>query len=162
MNDYVAEVLLHKVSELVELQRENNLVQLRILHTLQHPPRPDRVTGGFIKETIPMLPIQPGNSPKFQVTPTFSGAPFVLDGTKAAVVSSDPLNFPVALDPTDPEGRTFVAPIPATATPVGGSEDIVITWTYTNPDGLVATVIGTVTETGIVDDVTGGTFAQVL
>jgi len=37
-----------------------------------------------------------------------------------------------------------------------------VTWQYTNePDGVVATVTGTVTEEGIVDDVTGGTFAQV-
>ena len=42
-----------------------------------------------------------------------------------------------------------------------GGEVLTVTWTYTNTDGVVATVTGTVTEQGIVDDVTGGTFAQV-
>lgn len=120
----------------------------------------NRVIGGIIKEIHPMVPISPGNSPKFQVTPTFSGAPFVLDGTKAQVTSSDTTNFPVALDPSDPTGTTFIAAIPETAQPVGGSEDVTITWTYTNTDGTVATVTGSVTELGIVDDVTGGSFVQ--
>lgn len=123
-----------------------------------------RVTGGYItqvKEIHIMVPIQPGNSPKFYVTPTFSGAPFTLDGTKADVTSSDTTNFPVALDPTDAEGRTIIAAIPDTAQPVGGSEDVTVTWTYTNTDGIQAVVTGSVTELGIVDDVTGGVFAQI-
>ena len=32
-----------------------------------------------------LLPIEPGNTPVFQVTPAFTGAAFTLDGTKAAV-----------------------------------------------------------------------------
>lgn len=108
-----------------------------------------------------MVPISPGNAPKFYVTPTFSGDAFTLDGTRASITSSDQTNFPVSLDVSDPEGRTFVAVIPADAKPTGGSEDITVTWTYTNLDGKVATVSGTVTEVGIIDDVTGGTFAQV-
>ena len=108
-----------------------------------------------------LVPIQPGQTPKFLVTPEFSGDPFTLDGSKASITSSDPTNFPVQLDPSDPQGLTFEAPIPASAVPPGGSEAITVTWTYTNPDGKVATVTGTVTENGIVDDVTGGSFAQI-
>ena len=109
-----------------------------------------------------MNPIQPGQTVKFLVTPTFSGAPFALVGAQASVTSSDPTNFPVSIDLTDdPTGATFESAIPATAVPVGGSEPVTVTWTYTNTDGTTATVTGTVTEIGIVDDVTGGTFAQI-
>jgi hypothetical protein len=108
-----------------------------------------------------LLPIQPGNTPVFQVTPAFTGAAFTLDGTKAAVTSSDMTNFPVALVPSDPTGTTFSAAIPAGAVIAAGGEAIQVTWTYTNLDGTVATVTGTVTEEGIVDDVSGGVFAQV-
>ena len=108
-----------------------------------------------------MVTIQPGNTPVFQVAPTFSGPAFITLAADAAVSSSDPTNFPVELVTTDPTGLTFQAPIPATATPVGGSEPITVTWQYTNPDGTVAKVTGTVTELGIVDDVTGGTFSQI-
>lgn len=163
MHDLVGTALLKEVQELVRLQRQSNHLQRCILHVLKHPPTTtDRVTGGFIKENAPMVPIQPGNTPAFRVSPTFSGAPFVTDGTKASIVSSDPTNFPVQLDLTnDPSGLTFEAPIPASAQPVGGSEAVTVTWSYTNLDGDVATVQGTVTELGIVDDVTGGTFDQI-
>ena len=143
-----------------------------IRQELEHPaPAPppastSTVTGGSILQTgNPMLPITPGNSPQFAVTPTFSGASFTTLASAAAVTSSDPTNFPVALNSTDPTGLTFTAAIPTTATPTGGSEVITVTWTYTNLDGTVATVTGTVTETGIVtapSDVTGGTFAQIV
>ncbi len=108
-----------------------------------------------------LLSIEPGNTPVFQVTPAFSGAPFTLVAAQAAVTSSDPTNFPVALVSTDATGTTFEAAIPATATIQEGGETVTVTWTYTNTDGTVATVTGTVTEQGIVDDVTGGTFAQI-
>ncbi len=126
----------------------------------------NRVLGGVITQQgepgMPLNPIQPGQTVKFLVTPSFSGAPFTTVGAQAAISSSDPVNFPVALDLTDdPSGLTFEAAIPSTATPVGGSEAVTVTWTYTNVDGTVATVIGPVTELGIVDDVTGGTFSQV-
>jgi hypothetical protein len=148
--------------ELVRELHELNYLLKQVVHLL-HNRMKYSVTGGMIFRIGDlMVPISPGNAPKFQVSPTFSGAAFTLDGTKAAIESSDPTNFPVALDLAgDPTGTTFVADIPATATPTGGSEAVVITWTYTNTDGAVATVTGTVTEVGIVDDVTGGTFAQV-
>ncbi len=162
MHDYIAAELLKEVHAVLNEQRESNKLLYAILHELRHPRKPiDRVIGGYIRR-LDMVPISPGNSPKFQVTPTFSGAPFTLDGSKAAVSSSDPTNFPVSLDLTDDaEGRTFVSDIPADAVIAGGSEVVTVTWTYTNVDGEVATVSGTVTEVGIVDDVTGGTFAQV-
>lgn len=162
MHDLIAAELLHNVQRLVRLQEETNHLLRQQLFVLRHPQSTDRITGGYIKEITPMLPITPGNAPKFQVTPTFSGAPFVLDGTKVSVTSSDTTNFPVALDPADPEGRTIIADIPATAQPVGGSEDVTVTWAYTNTDGIAAVVTGSVTELGIVDDVTGGTFEQVV
>ncbi|MGA8730291.1 MAG: hypothetical protein WB608_16170 [Terracidiphilus sp.] len=153
------------------LLRENLIVSVQnqhllreILRLLLHPHHPNRVLGGVMSQIgdPTMVPIQPGNTPKFQVTPTFSGPPFPLVAANVSIESSDPANFPVELDLTDdPTGATFDAPIPATAQPVGGSEDITVTWKYTNTDGSVATVTGTVTEQGITDNVTGGTFAQI-
>lgn len=146
--------VVQELRELVKLFRE-------LIQVLRHKTQ-DNVAGGAMHRLgDTMVAIQPGSTPVFQVTPTFSGAAFALDATKAAVTSSDPTNFPVALVATDTTGTTFEAAIPATATPTGGSEAITVTWTYTNTDGTVATVTGTVTEVGIVDDVTGGTFAQI-
>ena len=109
-----------------------------------------------------MLPIQPGNSPKFQVTPIFSGPPFPLIGAQAAVSTSDPVNAPASIDlADDPTGATFELNLTAGAQIAAGGEALTVTWQYTNTDGTVANVTGTVTEQGIVDDVTGGTFAQV-
>jgi hypothetical protein len=147
---------------LERLSKEQIVLQRAILHHLNPAPR---VIGGTFTQ-VPsggiMLPIQPGNSPKFQVTPTFSGAPFALVGAQAAVATSDSVNAPAALDLTDdPTGATFVLNLTAGAVIGAGGEPIVVTWTYINTDGTVATVQGTVTEEGIVDDVTGGTFAQV-
>ena len=112
-----------------------------------------------------MLSITPGNSPQFQVTPTWATPPAAGVTTlaaQAAVTSSDTTNFPVTLNSDDPTGTTFTANLPASAVIPAGGEEITITWTYTNADGTVATVTGTVTEEGIVDDVTGGTFAQIV
>ena len=153
--------------ESIELQRESLRYQKLIFHELRairHELKPSTLTGGTFRQIgtcMGLVAIQPGNTPVFQVTPTFSGAAFTTLAAQAAVTSSDPTNFPVNLVPTDPAGLTFEAPIPATAQPTGGSEAITVTWTYTNTDGTVATVSGTVTEEGIVDDVTGGTFAQI-
>jgi len=109
-----------------------------------------------------LVPIQPGQSPKFQVTPTFSGAPFTLDGTKASIASSDPVNAPVALDLTDdPTGQTFIMAIPATAVIPPAGEPITLTWDYDNPDGMIGAIVGNFTENGIADDVTGGTMQQI-
>jgi len=144
----------------LELARElRELLRWLLCHRNHH----DNVTGGFISQgDTPMVTITPGNTPKFQVTPAFSGAAFTLEAAQASITSSDPVNFPVELDPTDTTGTTFEAAIPATAVIPTGGEAITITWTYTNLDGTNADVTGTVTELGIVDDVTGGTFAQVV
>lgn len=140
----------------------NRLLKELICILLKNKPH-DNVVGGSITRTgDTMNPIAAGNTVKFLVTPTFSGAAFALVGAQASITSSDPDNFPVSIDLTDdPTGATFESVIPSTATPVGGSEAITVTWTYTNTDGTTATVTGSVTEVGIVDDVTGGTFAQV-
>jgi hypothetical protein len=174
--------LLHKIAE--HLEANNRLLEklvergervehrlecmervlVRIERRLPCPTDATNVTGGKFTQIgePPMLAIQPGNSPKFQVTPTFSGEPFTLDGTKAAVSTSDAVNAPAKLDlDTDPTGATFELDLTPDVVIGAGGEPIVVTWTYTNEDGDVATVTGTVTEEGIVDDVTGGTFAQV-
>lgn len=104
--------------------------------------------------------ISPGNTPKFKITPTFSSNAFTPSAANAAIQSSDPVNFPVQLDPSDPTGLTFLANIPLTATP-GNGEAITITWTYTNADGTQAVISGSVTEIAIVNALTGGTFAQI-
>ena len=150
-------VLEHVAEESLQVQ----ILILNELRALRRWLEPSTLTGGTFRQEQPMVAIQPGQTPKFLVAPTFSGAAFTTNAAQASVSSSDPANFPVELDPSDPTGLTFDAPIPATANPTGGSETITVTWTYTNTDGTVATVSGTVTELGIVDDVTGGTFAQV-
>jgi hypothetical protein len=155
------EEVAHLLKELIHIDKD-------ILHLLKNHWQ-SYVIGGFITQIsgdtmsgATLVPIQPGQTPVFQVTPTFSGPAFATLQANAAVSSSDPANFPVQLVSTDPTGLTFSAPIPDSAAPVGGAEDITVTWTYTNTDGKVVTVTGTVTEEGIVDDVTGGTFAQIV
>lgn len=144
--------------EIEKVQRQNNEI-LRILRET----KTSNVTGGSFRQIgNPMIAIQPGNSPKFQVTPTFSGPPFPLVGSQASVSTSDSANAPASLDLTDdPTGATFVLNLTPDVVIDPAGEAIVVTWSYKNTDGVVATVQGTVTENGIVDDVTGGTFAQV-
>jgi hypothetical protein len=149
----------HELREMLYLERENRFLLRMILRLLT----PNRVLGGVMSQIgDPMVPIQPGQSPKFQVTPTFSGPAFTLDGSKAAVTTSDTVNAPAVLDLTDdPTGATFVLNLTPDAVIDPSGEALTVTWTYTNTDGVVATVTGTVTEEGIVDDVTGGKFDQV-
>jgi hypothetical protein len=153
------------IKQFLKEWRETNRLLQELVCVIKHKSH-DNVVGGMIirigDPNMPLNPIQPGNTVKFLVTPTFSGAPFTLVGAQASVVSSDPANFPVSIDlADDPTGATFESVIPTTANPTGGSEAITVTWSYKNLDGTVANVVGTVTELGIVDDVTGGTFAQV-
>ena len=151
-----------QIREMLEYEKSNQELLLRILREINR--NSNRVLGGVMSQVgdpMSLVPIQPGQTPVFQVTPTFSGAAFTTNAAQASVTSSDTTNFPVQLVASDPTGLTFEAPIPATASPTGGSEAITVTWTYTNTDGTKAEVTGTVTELGIVDDVTGGTFAQV-
>ena len=64
-----------------ERQRKEQITLLRAI--LQAVTATNQVIGGSFTQ-IPlggiMLPIQPGSSPEFQVTPTFSGNPFALIG----------------------------------------------------------------------------------
>ena len=104
------------------------------------------------------VPLQPGSTPIFTVTPTFSGAPFTTVAAKASVTSSDPVNFPVKLVPSDVTGLTFEATIPATLT---AEENVTVVWLYHNTDGTTATVTGSITLLpAATDDLNGGTFAQ--
>jgi hypothetical protein len=164
MHDIIANEIVQYLRR-AERQRKEQITLLRaILHALQHA---SRVIGGSFTQvpggtTMSLVPIQPGQSPKFQVTPTFSGPPFPLVGANAAITTSDSVNAPASLDLTDdPTGATFVLNLTPGAVIAAGGEALTVTWTYTNADGIVATVTGTVTEEGIVDDVTGGVFEQV-
>lgn len=155
------EHILVQILHAVERERE----VLERIERLLNAQFNNRVLGGVMAQIpsgdpMALVPIQPGQTPVFQVAPTFSGPAFTTEAANAAVTSSDPANFPVSLVASDPTGLTFQAAIPPGAAPTGGDEPITVTWTYTNPDGTVATVTGTVTETSI-DDVTGGTFTQI-
>ena len=149
----------------MEQQRETNRLLKDILRVLHH--RYALVTGGTFTQLLQqgettMLPIQPGNSPQFQVAPTFSEGPIPTLLAQAAVTSSDTVNAPVELNVGDPTGLTFTINLtPGVTLPTGG-ESLTISWIYTNLDGTTATVSGTLTEEGLVSDVTGGTFAQIL
>ncbi len=108
---------------------------------------------------MPLVPIAPGNTPVFKVTPTFSGAPFAPVAANASVTSSDPVNFPVELVPADATGLSFQATIPNT---VKVTETVSVVWRYANADGTTAVVGGTVTlvPAAPADDITGGGFTQ--
>lgn len=152
--------VVEQLNELRMLAQENHKLVEKILKEL-HTPHSTVVGGKFQQTGDPMLSITPGNSPQFAITPTFSGAAFTTLAASASVVSSDPINFPIKLSPADESGLNMMAEIPADAVILGGSEAITVTWSYVNVDGSVATVVGTVTETGIVSsNVIGGTFAQ--
>jgi hypothetical protein len=147
--------------EIVHLLRRQVRATERIEEMLQN--YFTQVTGGTFRQIgTPMLPIQPGNSPKFQVTPTFSGPAFTLDGSKAAITTSDTVNAPAVIDLTDdPTGETFIINLTPDVVIDPNGEKITVDWSYTNLDGVIAHVTGTLTENGIVDDVTGGTFSQI-
>jgi hypothetical protein len=155
VHDILAQELLRELHSQAEWRRE----VVRLLKSIDKHLNPHRVLGGVMTQIgDPMLPIQPGNTVKFQVTPAFSGAPFTLDGTKAAITTDD-ANAVATIDAADPQGTTF--DIALADVPLTGSLSIAVDWAYTNLDGTVAHVTGTLTENGIVDDVTGGTFLQI-
>lgn len=147
-----------------EWRREVLETLREILHTLKQPYH--RVLGGaFVQIPIGgiMVPIQPGSKPRFLVTPTFSAAPFALDPTKAAISTDDAdATSSIVTDGVNgpADGTVFEIDLADVTIPAGGLS-IAVDWSYTNTDGTVAHVTGTLTENGIVDDVTGGTFAQV-
>jgi hypothetical protein len=86
-----------------------------------------------------MLPIAPGYSPVFTATPLPAGS-FLTPGTAVPVMSSsDTTNAPVTVDPT---GLIGTVVIPASAV-VGTT--FVLTETYTNADGTLATGSATFT-----------------
>jgi len=147
----------------IEQLYELRMLVHEILKSVNHPY--SEVTGGSFHQTgDTMLPISPGNSPQFAITPTFTGDPVLTLRASATILSSDPVNFPIAFEDSDTTGLNLIAVIPTTAVIPGGSEAITVTWTYTNTSGSVVTVVGNVTETGIVpvSEVNGGSFAQTI
>jgi hypothetical protein len=143
--------------ELVYLAREI----LREMRVSNQTP----VTGGEIRRigniamgtTLPTL--GPGVTATFEVTPTPAGV--VTIAKNAVWSSSDPANFPAVQDPTDTTGNTADVTIPQSDT---GTENVTLTWTYTNADGTVATasaVFDLVGGTVAAVDVTGGTIARI-
>jgi hypothetical protein len=166
LNDLIARDILAELKERNRLQRETNRLLRCLLESLNGEHH-DRVLGGVMTQigepdmaTGTLLSIAPGNTPKFAVSPAFSGAAFTTNAAQASVVSSDTVNFPAVLDPTDPTGLTVDVAIPVGATLEDG---VTISWGYTNTDGTQATpVVGTYNiVTGTFDDVTGGTITQI-
>ena len=114
----------------------------------------EHVIGGNIYQLgdTNMLPIIPGNSPQFGVTPLPAGVATLAAQTEWT--SADPINTPVVMNASDPTGLTATVAIPTTAVePV----KVDLTWTYTNSDGTKVTVNGVFTGA---TDVTGGTMVQ--
>lgn len=106
------------------------------------------------------VPLVAGNTPVFTITPVFSGSAFVPVAANAFVSSSDPINFPVELVPTDPTGLSFRATIPLK---LATEENITVVWQYHNPDtttAVVNTSFVIVPAPPASDDITGGAAAQ--
>jgi hypothetical protein len=141
----------------------------RLLHEILHELKEIRrelhhktaVTGGIMYQQgnpMALLPIAPGNSPQFAVTPTPTGVTTLAANTVWS--SSDTTNAPVTANASDATGLTATVNIPSTAV-VGTT--FTLTWTYTNADGTVATPATlSLTIVALVTDVTGGTMAQVV
>jgi hypothetical protein len=98
-------------------------------------------------QEITMLPIAPGSSPQFTVSPVPVTSIF---STPPTWTTSDTVNAPITIDST---GTVATVAIPLSAT-VGAS--FTLSATYTNPDGSIATgttsqtiVAGTTTSTNI-------------
>lgn len=144
-----------RIEELIlkELRESNFLLRHLFRSLTSH-----RVLGGVMSQvrTCDMNPIAPGSSAKFAVTPTPDNV--VTVSQNAAWTSSNP-SAPVTMDPTDPTGLTATVEIGADVA-VGSELDL--TWTYTNADGSIATVVGNFPVVAPpATDVTGGTMAQV-
>jgi hypothetical protein len=135
--------------QVAEIRVTNSLLR-RLLHERESQP----VTG-FTFEEMTMLPFAPGSSPVITITPQPPGV--LLTEAPPVTVSSDPVNYPVSVDPT---GLLATINIPATATV--GAPPVTLTTSYTNADGRVASstsqpfgpIVAAVT------DVTGFLFAQ--
>ena len=118
------------------------------------------ITGGTIRQIgnpMALLPIAPGNSPQFGVTPTPAGVTALAANTVWS--SSDTTNAPVTMNAADATGLSATVNIPSTAV-VGTA--FTLTWTYTNADSKVATATISLTISALVIDVTGGSIAQIV
>jgi hypothetical protein len=103
--------------------------------------------------------LTPGNTAVFTAAPTFSGSSFSTVQAKAFVQSSDTVNFPVSLMPTDAIGLTFQGTVGAG---VRHPKSVTLTRGYHNPDGTTGTVTGAVLllQPAATDDINGGTLTQ--
>lgn len=144
-----ASEILCEFCELERLERE------RRHHNHHH----NRITGGVIARFGDrMLPIAPGNSPQFQVTPTPAGVPTLAAQTSWTVTGTSGATATINAD--DSTGSTVTVAIPEGATTPFSDT---LTWTYTNADGTTATAsTPLVDSTQPVVDVTGGTIAQIV
>jgi hypothetical protein len=106
-----------------------------------------------------MIPILPGNKPVFQVIPAApvkptKGGAETASGT-AKIESSDPANVAVELLKGDASGLTFTLSFPEKAKPFTDVK-AKIAWTHGD-----LSVVGTLTRTGIDEDLQGGVFKQI-
>jgi hypothetical protein len=155
MHDRDAKLLREIVDELREIECE-----------IHH--ENNQVTGGIICQIgneMPLLPIAPGNSPQFQVTPAPVGVVTVIGQSAWNVtnVKGGPSTSGAVAtaNSADPTGCTVTVVID-TAAPTPFSDLLV--WVYTNSDGTTATANFALTDTSTapVVNVTGGTIAQIV
>jgi hypothetical protein len=119
--------------EILKAQWENNALLREAIHLLRHHPHQPAITGFVITQQgdpMSLLSISPGNSPVFTATPVPAG---LTPATPPTWTSSDNTNAPITVDAT---GLICTVKIPTTATL---QASFVLTVSYTNPDGTVAT-----------------------
>lgn len=147
MPDKILHTILRYMQEILHLLREViNLLKIR------H----NRIDGFVISQQgetpMALLAIAPGNSPVFTATPVPTTS---VPSTPPTWTSSDTTNAPVTVDTT---GLVATVAIPATAVVGTG---FVLTVSYTNADGTVAT--GVTSQTIVATpspDITSFTIAQ--
>lgn len=85
---------------------------------------------------VPALtPLAPGNTATFQAVPVPAGATVAAGQPLPVWTSSDNVNAPVSVDPSDPTDLTVQVAFPTTATV---NPAVTLSVTYTNADGVVA------------------------
>lgn len=110
-----------------------------------------------ITQEFPMLPIAPGFTPGFVATAVPAGS-VPAPGSPVAWGSSDTVNAPVTVSPTDASGLHATVAIDPAAT---AGSTFTLTTTYTNVDGSTATGSATFTVVAAPSpDITSFTIAQ--
>lgn len=103
--------------------------------------QPYRISGFSSIKEITMAPIAPGQTPQFSTT-TLPAGTVPSPANLPTWISSDPVNAPVTVLPTDPSALSVSVAIPDTAV-VGATFDLTVS--YTNSDGVIATQTNTFT-----------------